>query len=135
MVARRRHHPHGELVTGEHGRSVGRRGRGTGPRSPFQGDELERVEIVEQRLRRHRVEPGKRFGFDVKVKGLKVAGWTYEFEPLDGGCRVVETWVDRRGGFVKGLSPLATGTKDRAARNRETMDKTLERLAAAAEKA
>ncbi len=80
-------------------------------------------------------EPGKRFGFDVKVKGLKVAGWTYEFEPLDGGCRVVETWVDRRGGFVKVLSPLATGTKDRAARNRETMAKTLERLAAAAEKA
>lgn len=80
-------------------------------------------------------EPGKRFGFDVKVKGLNVAGWTYEFEPRDGGCRVVETWEDHRGGFVKLFSPLATGTKDRAARNRETMAQTLERLAAAAEKA
>ena len=79
-------------------------------------------------------EPGRRFGFDVKVKGLKVAGWTYEFEPLDGGCRVVETWEDHRGAFVAFLAPLATGVKDRAARNRETMAHTLERLAASAEK-
>jgi hypothetical protein len=79
-------------------------------------------------------EPGKRFSFDVKVKGLKVAGWTYEFEPLDGGCRVVETWNDHRGALVTLLAPLATGTKDRVARNRETMVQTLERLAAVAER-
>ena len=79
-------------------------------------------------------DPGKRFGFDVKAMGLKVAGWTYEFEPHDGGCRVVEIWDDHRGGLIKWLSPLVTGTKDRAARNRETMAQTLERLAATAEK-
>jgi uncharacterized protein YndB with AHSA1/START domain len=78
-------------------------------------------------------EPGKLFSFDVTVKGLKVAGWTYEFEPLGDGCRVVETWNDHRSALVTWLAPLATGTKDRAARNRETMVHTLERLAATAE--
>ena len=78
-------------------------------------------------------EPGKRFSFDVKVKGFKVAGWTYEFELLESGCRVVETWNDHRGRLVSLLGPLATGVKDREARNRETMAHTLEQLAATAE--
>ena len=78
-------------------------------------------------------EPGKRFGFDVKAVGLKVAGWTYEFEPLEDGCRVAETWEDHRGALIRRIGPLVTGTKDRVARNRETMAQTLERLSAAAE--
>ena len=76
-------------------------------------------------------EPGKRFAFDVTVLGLKVSGWSYEFEPVDGGCRVVERWEDHRGALVTWMGPLVTGTKDRVGRNRETMTATLEHLAAA----
>lgn len=79
-------------------------------------------------------EPGKRFAFDVKAAmGLKVARWSYEFEPVAGGCRVVERWEDHRGALVTLVGPIVTGTKDRVGRNRETMTATLERLAAAVE--
>jgi len=76
-------------------------------------------------------EPGKRFGFDVTTKGFKVARWLYEFAAVDGGCRVTESWEDHRGLLASKLAPLATGVKDRPARNRETMEATLEQLAAA----
>lgn len=78
-------------------------------------------------------EPGVRFAFDVKAAGFAVARWTYTFEPTPAGCRVVETWDDHRGAIAKWAGGLASGTKERAERNRETMAETLERLAAAAE--
>lgn len=78
-------------------------------------------------------EPGRRFAFDVKAGPFKVAAWTYEFASTDGGCLVTERWDDHRGALVTRISPLITGTKDRAERNRETMTETLERLAAAVE--
>jgi uncharacterized protein YndB with AHSA1/START domain len=79
-------------------------------------------------------EPGRRFGFDVKAGPFKVAGWTYEFAPTEGGCNVTERWDDHRGTLITWISPLITGTKNRAKRNQETMTETLQRLAAAAEK-
>lgn len=78
--------------------------------------------------------PGKRFAFEVKVGPFKVAGWAYEFAPTDSGCLVTEQWEDHRGALVTWISPVITGTKDRARRNQETMTMTLERLAAALEK-
>ncbi len=75
--------------------------------------------------------PGKRFAFDVKAGPFKVAGWAYEFAPTDSGCLVTELWEDHRGALVTWISPVITGTKDRAKRNQETMIVTLERLAAA----
>jgi uncharacterized protein YndB with AHSA1/START domain len=77
--------------------------------------------------------PGQRFAFDVNVGPFKVAGWAYEFAASDGGCLVTERWEDHRGALVTWLSPVITGTKDRAARNQETMTVTLDRLAAALE--
>lgn len=79
-------------------------------------------------------EPGRRFAFDVKGGPFKVARWSYTFEPTDGGCRVVEEWDDHRGPVLVWLAPYLSGTKDRAARNRDTMTETLARLAVAAEK-
>jgi uncharacterized protein YndB with AHSA1/START domain len=78
-------------------------------------------------------EPGKRFAFDVKAGPFKVAGWAYQFAPADSGCLVTELWEDHRGAVVTWLSPVITGTKDRAKRNQETMTVTLQRLAAALE--
>lgn len=76
-------------------------------------------------------DPGRRFAFDVSIGPFSVAEWAYEFEPTDDGCLVTELWQDRRGALVTWLSPLITGTKDRARRNEETMTVTLDRIAAA----
>jgi hypothetical protein len=78
--------------------------------------------------------PGERFAFEVKAGPFKVAGWAYEFAPTDSGCRVTELWEDHWGAPVTWISPVITGTKDRARRNQETMTLTVERLAAALEK-
>ena len=41
-------------------------------------------------------EPGKVFEFAVTSGPLEVAKWRYEFEDTDSGCRVTESWEDRR---------------------------------------
>ena len=78
-------------------------------------------------------DPGRSFAFDVAIGPLSVAHWAYDLEPTAAGCTVTERWEDRRGRLVTWVSPAVTGTRDRAARNRETMTVTLDRLAAAAE--
>jgi len=78
-------------------------------------------------------EPGQALAFEVKAGPLKVARWAYDIEPVDGGCRVTETWTDQRGRLVAALGKPTSGVGDRAAHNRATMTETLERLAAAAE--
>lgn len=76
----------------------------------------------------------RRFAFEVRAVGLKVARWSYDFEPAEGGCRVVETWDDQRGFLATKAGGLVSGTTDRAEHNRSTMETTLERLAAAVER-
>ena len=79
-------------------------------------------------------EAGRRFSFRVGAPlGVKVSEWSYDFEPTPTGCRVTETWVDRRPGYFKLISQLATGVSDRAEHNRAGMQQTLDHLAAVAE--
>ena len=78
-------------------------------------------------------DPGRRFSFRVGTMGIKVAEWGYSIEPTATGCRVTESWMDQRPGPFKPLAHLVTGVGDRAEHNRGNMEKTLERLAAAAE--
>jgi hypothetical protein len=78
-------------------------------------------------------EPGRVFAFDVTSGPLKVARWTYRFEPTDAGCRVTEIWTDQRGKLVSFLGKPVSGVADRASHNRESMQATLDRLAALAE--
>jgi uncharacterized protein YndB with AHSA1/START domain len=79
-------------------------------------------------------DPGKRFAFNVDVGPVKVALWSYDFEPTDGGCTVTETWTDRRNRVIKALGKPISGVADRAAHNRQGMVDTLDRLAVAAER-
>jgi uncharacterized protein YndB with AHSA1/START domain len=78
-------------------------------------------------------DPGRRFSFRVATMGLKVAEWSYTFEPTATGCRVTETWIEQRASLFKPLARLVTGVADRASHNRAGMEQTLERLAAVAE--
>jgi len=78
-------------------------------------------------------EPGRRFAFRVSAGPVRVADWAYAFEPTPDGCRVTESWTDRRPGWFTPIARRATGVRDRATHNQQGMEQTLERLAAAAE--
>lgn len=79
--------------------------------------------------------PGAVFRFTVASVGLPVSEWAYEVVPTADGCIVTETWIDRRPGWFRPISALATGVKDRAQFTRVGMGLTLERIAATAEPA
>ena len=74
-------------------------------------------------------EPGRRFSFRVSAGPVKVADWSFTFEPAPNGCRVPESWTDLRPGGFKPIARLGPGVGDRAAHNRTGMEQTLERLA------
>jgi uncharacterized protein YndB with AHSA1/START domain len=79
--------------------------------------------------------PGKSFVFDVKAGPFDISRWEYTFEQADGGTRVSESWTERRPKLMELMSRPIMGISDRASHNRATMQATLERLAAAAERA
>ena len=76
---------------------------------------------------------GELFAWEVSYVGRPVARWAYRIEPQADGVRVVESVDDRRGPVLRAISPLITGSPDRAARNAETMTSTLQAVKAAAE--
>lgn len=78
-------------------------------------------------------EAPRSFEFDVTALGLAVARWGYAIEPAGDRCRVTETWVDRRGWLVRALGGPVSGVAERAAHNRQGMERTLAALAASAE--
>jgi uncharacterized protein YndB with AHSA1/START domain len=78
-------------------------------------------------------DPGKLFAFDVEVGGRPVSAWEYEIVPRDGGCEVIQRTLDRRGLLYTVTSVTTTGFGRRSARNRRTMQCTLEALARAVE--
>ncbi|WP_254885958.1 SRPBCC family protein [Streptomyces sp. NA02950] len=80
-------------------------------------------------------DPGERFTFVVRAVGLRIAVWSYRFEPLDEGraTQVTETWIDQRGWLMRRISPVVSGVRDRAGFNRRGMRQTLRRLKEALE--
>ncbi|MET9509533.1 SRPBCC family protein [Streptomyces flavidovirens] len=75
-------------------------------------------------------EPGKHFTFAVRAVGLRIAIWSYRFEPVNSGqsTKVTETWIDQRGRLMHFIGPRVSGIYDRATHNRKTMKVTLQRL-------
>lgn len=89
----------------------------TGARTPEAGRPLTQGEVFDGTNRRGRArwstecvvtesDPGRRFAFAVRKIGARtpllpgrIATWTYDFEPVDGGTRVTETWADGRRGW------------------------------------
>jgi hypothetical protein len=76
-------------------------------------------------------EPAKVFEFAVTSGPLEVANWRYEFEDTESGCRVTESWVDKRKPWFATLARVmgehSAGTAERQ------MAQTLDNLAKAAE--
>lgn len=80
-----------------------------------------------------RCEPGRAFAFTVTAAGMPVAEWAYEVRPDGDGCRLTETWSDRRGRLMTRLGGLATGVGDRAAFTVRSIEQTLAQVKARAE--
>ena len=78
-------------------------------------------------------EPGRVLSFRITAGGMKVALWTYRFEPTGSGCTVTETWTDQRNALVRALGKPVSGVSDRVAHNTAGMERTLANLKAAAE--
>jgi uncharacterized protein YndB with AHSA1/START domain len=116
----------GTWLKGATGPDTGAKFRGTNRNGNKQWDTV--ATIVD-------AESGRVFAFLVTAAGLKIAEWRYAFEPTAGGCRVTETWIDRRGVIARTLGGPVSGVTDRAAHNRSGMEQTLDRLKAAAESA
>ena len=79
-------------------------------------------------------DPGRVFAFEVKPRPFPAqARWEYRFEETSSGCRVTETVEDLRIRLGAWIGNKISGVTDRALRNRDTMEQTLERIAQAAE--
>lgn len=79
---------------------------------------------------------GQRFVFDVDFPPVPVSRWSYEFAATPAGCRVTETWQDRRVGRVAAPIKWIGGVLipgPRAKHNQRNIELTLQRLKAAAE--
>ncbi|HEY9483471.1 MAG TPA: SRPBCC family protein [Micromonosporaceae bacterium] len=79
-------------------------------------------------------EPGRAFAFECSMYGVHYSTWGYRIEPIVGGCRVTEWSDDLRPESALEFSKRVSGVDDRRSRNRQTMTRTLERLAAALER-
>lgn len=84
-------------------------------------------------------DPGRRFAFDVRKIGPRapilpgrIATWAYDFETVDGGTRVSETWSDGRTGWpdwvAAAFDKTVTGGKLFADFQRRNIRRTLEKM-------
>jgi len=78
-------------------------------------------------------EPGRQFSFDVTRGPLKISSWDYKFEQHGSKTLVVETWTDNRVPLIGTIVGWFIGVMDRPGRNRQGMEATLAKLAAAVE--
>ena len=142
LPADRRPEPDAALEPGEHRR---RRSRArarlppSAPRSsaPTSAGSLGGRPAAASRLS----DPGERFAFDVFQFGLstpvvrfRIATWAYEFEAVEGGTKVTETWTDGRrrwpDAMANTVDKLATGGRTFADFQRRNIAKTLANLKA-----
>ena len=111
------------------------RGGATGPAvgARFTGANRNGARRWSTQVRVVECEPARSFAFDVSSVGLAVSRWSYLIEEAAGGCRVTETWTDRRGALVRVAGRLLTGVPDREGFTATSIERTLSSLKAAAE--
>jgi hypothetical protein len=80
-----------------------------------------------------RSEVARAFAFDVASLGQAVSRWSYELEPTPDGCRLTESWQDRRGRLLRLLGRLVTGVGDRTSYTARSIEQTLAGIRTAAE--
>ena len=114
----------GRWVNGAAGPVVGARFKGTNQ----SGWHKWKTDVVVTGAQR-----GECFSFDVTLGPFKIANWEYRFHQKGAKTTVIETWTDHRVAGVGKIASLFVGVRDRPGRNRDNMEATLARLAAAVE--
>jgi uncharacterized protein YndB with AHSA1/START domain len=114
----------GRWIGGATGPAVGARFRGHNKRGVLRWRTT--VEVTD-------ATPGKRFAFDVAYGPVAISHWAYSFEPDGSGCRVTETWDERRPAWMKLAGVPMMAIVDRSKHNRRGMQTTLAALKVAAE--
>jgi Polyketide cyclase / dehydrase and lipid transport len=114
----------GTWIDGADGPAVGARFRGSNKRGVLRWSTT--VEVTD-------ATPGKRFAFEVTYGPVPISHWEYTFEPDGGGCRVTETWAEKRPTWMKLASVPMMAVADRAKHNQRNMEATLAALKVAAE--
>ncbi len=74
--------------------------------------------------------PAEEFAFDVTATGMKVAGWGFAIEAVDGGTKLTQYWDDHRNPVTRKLTGIALGVPDRRVRNTANMEATMDKIAA-----
>jgi hypothetical protein len=107
----------GTWINGATSAKVGAKFKGTNTRA---GDSWSTVAKVST------YNPPNRFVFNVTYKIFNIARWEFVIEDIPGGCRVTETWTDRRNSLLR-----KQGDSDGFSReqfSKESIRTTLERL-------
>lgn len=111
-------------IGGATGPAVGARFRGSNRHGPLQWVTTCTVTAADR---------GRRFAFDVSFGPLAISSWAYDLANTSEGCRVTESWTDRRSGALRAAAVPVMGVRDRAAHNRRGMVATLAALRKTAE--
>jgi hypothetical protein len=72
--------------------------------------------------------PPRAFAFEVTVGPAKVALWSYSIEPTSSGCRVTESWIDRRSALSRWVGDRSSGRSDRPDFTTRSIRETLNNL-------
>ncbi|HTT59774.1 MAG TPA: SRPBCC family protein [Acidimicrobiales bacterium] len=111
----------GVWLGGAQGPSIGAKFRGTNANGPKSWTTTSTVV---------QFDPPHTFAFEVTVGPSKVARWSYSIEPTASGCRVTESWIDRRGALSRWAGGKASGRSDRADFTSRSIRETLNNLKA-----
>ena len=82
----------GEWLDGASSARLGARFRGTNEQD---GDEWSTIAKVSE------FEPPNSFTFEVTWHRFRISRWSYRVEATDAGCRVTESWTDRRNAVIR----------------------------------
>ena len=115
----------GKWLDGATGPAVGARFRGTNRKGLRRWSTTVVVTAADR---------GSRFACDVTYGPLAISHWDYTIATDPAGCRLTETWSERRPAWMKLMSVPVMGVADRAAHNRRGMEQTLAAVKAAAER-
>jgi hypothetical protein len=107
----------GEWIDGATGPKVGAKFKGTNARDKDSWYTIAKVVTY---------DPPSRFEFKVTFKIFNIARWGFSIEPAPGGCRVTETWTDRRNALVRKQGDV--DGFNRAEFTKDSIRTTLERL-------
>lgn len=110
--------------------------RGGGPAvgSVFRGRNGRGLRRWSTRSRVVRCVPGREFAFEVSAAGMVAAEWAYEVEPDGAGCRLTESWTDRRSRLMVAVGKAVTGVTDREEFTARSIEQTLQRVKDRAER-